>query len=104
MKNGDHMSVNSADQLNNHHRDTLEQIFHHPASGNIEWKRVVSLFESLGSVVERHDGRFEFDLGQGKQTFDRPHGKDIDVQNIVDFRTMLKDAGFEPEAKQSKES
>jgi hypothetical protein len=29
--------------LNNHHRNTLEAIFNHPASGNIEWRQVVSL-------------------------------------------------------------
>jgi hypothetical protein len=27
--------------LNNHHRDTVEMIFRHPASPNIEWRRVL---------------------------------------------------------------
>ena len=42
--------------LNNHHRNTLRQIFQHPVSHNIEWHAVVSLLEAIGSVVEHHDG------------------------------------------------
>ena len=37
--------------LNNHHRNTLRQIFQHPVSHNIEWHAVVSLLEAIGSVV-----------------------------------------------------
>ena len=32
-----------ATNLNNHHRDTLEKILGHPASGNVEWRQVLSL-------------------------------------------------------------
>ena len=42
--------------LNNHHRNTLRQLFQHPVSHNIEWHAVVSLLEAVGSVVEHHDG------------------------------------------------
>ena len=42
--------------LNNHHRNTLRQIFQHPVSHNIEWHAVVSLLEAIGSVAEHHDG------------------------------------------------
>ena len=30
------------EHLSNHHRNTLRQIFQHPASHNIEWHAVVS--------------------------------------------------------------
>ncbi|MDT5131610.1 MAG: hypothetical protein QOE41_921, partial [Mycobacterium sp.] len=33
--------------LSSHHRDTIRKIFSHPASGNIEWRQVLSLLETL---------------------------------------------------------
>jgi hypothetical protein len=36
--------------LSNEHRDTLERIFSHPSSGNIEWRQVRRLLDSLGSA------------------------------------------------------
>ena len=32
-------------ELSNHHRDTLEKILRHPASGNIEWRQDLSPFD-----------------------------------------------------------
>jgi hypothetical protein len=33
--------------LNNHQRNTLSQIFQHPAGHNIEWRAVLSLVEAV---------------------------------------------------------
>jgi hypothetical protein len=49
-------SASEPAHLNNHHRNTLRQIFQHPVSHNIEWHAVVSLLEAIGSVAEHHDG------------------------------------------------
>jgi hypothetical protein len=43
--------------LNDHHRNTLSQIFRHPVGHNIEWRAVLSLLEEVGSVEQRHDAR-----------------------------------------------
>lgn len=43
-------------RLGNHHRNTPRQLFQHPASHNIEWRAVVSLLETVGSVVQHHGG------------------------------------------------
>jgi len=80
--------------LNNHHRDTLRQIFEHPTSHNIEWKDVVSLLEAVGTVAERHDGKLEVRLGGDVEFIEPPSGKDIDTQTVVDLRRMLRTAGF----------
>jgi hypothetical protein len=80
--------------LNNHHRDTLRQIFEHPTSHNIEWKDVVSLLGAVGTVTERHDGKLEVRLGGHNEFIEPPSGKDIDTQTVVDLRTMLRAAGF----------
>jgi hypothetical protein len=78
--------------LDAEHRDTVEQIYGH--GENVEWRRVRSLFEAVGTVDEEHDGRFRVRLGDETETFDRPHGKDVDVQMLVDLRRMLTRAGI----------
>jgi len=85
-----------ASSLNNHHRDTLAQIFSHPSSGNIEWRQVLSLLEAVGTVTEEHNGKFKVALGPETEMLEPPRGKDIDQQLIVDLRRMLTNAGFAP--------
>ena len=84
--------------LNNHHRDTLSQIFQHPVSHNIEWRAVLSLLEVVGTVEESHDGKFVVTLGTETEILTRPRDKDIDVQEVVDLRRMLSQAGYGPES------
>jgi hypothetical protein len=82
--------------LNNRHRDTLERIFSHPSSGNIEWRQVTSLLEAVGATTEDHAGDLTVTLGGEAEVLGRPHGKDVDQQMIVDLRRMLERAGFAP--------
>src|SRR6185503_6279540 len=49
--------------LSSHHRNTVEKIFRHPASGNIEWRQVVSLLEEIGTVRHEHNGKLKVTLG-----------------------------------------
>ena len=49
--------------LSSHHRDTIAKIFSHPASGNIEWRQVLSLLENLGTTTEERNGKFKVALG-----------------------------------------
>ncbi len=79
--------------LSNRHRDTLERIFSHPSSGNIEWRQVTSLLEAVGAVTEDHAGNLTVTLGGETEVLRRPHGKDVDQQMIVDLRRMLARAG-----------
>jgi hypothetical protein len=83
--------------LNSHHRDTVAQIFQHPAGHNIEWHNVLSLLEAVGSVKEEANGHYLVTLGTETQTFEPPRHKDIDLQQVVDLRRMLKNAGYGPE-------
>ncbi len=81
--------------LNNHHRDTLLQIFQHPTSHNIEWHAVLSLLEVAGSVEQRHDGKYVVRVGDEQVVLVRPKHKDVDVQQVVDLRRMLTSAGYD---------
>jgi hypothetical protein len=82
--------------LNSHHRDTVEKILNHPASGNIEWRQVLSLLEKIGTTTEQHNGKVKVTLGAETEVLRPPRGKDIDKQMIVDLRRMLTQAGFAP--------
>lgn len=83
--------------LSNRHRDTIEKIFSHPPSHNIEWREVVSLLETIGTVTHEHSGKLKVSLGPETETLPAPHGKDVDVQIVVDLRRMLTQAGFGPD-------
>ena len=78
------------------HRATLERIFRHPASGNIEWRQVRSLLETLGAVSEERNGKLKVTLGGDTEVLQPPRDKDIDAQMIVDLRRMLTRAGIAP--------
>ena len=80
--------------LNNQHRDTVAKILRHPASHNVEWHAVLSLLQYVGQVDERHDGRFEVTIGGKTEIFDKPKHKNIDEQQVVDLRRMLRAADF----------
>ena len=67
--------------LDNHHRNTLRQIFEHPVSHNIEWHAVTSLFDAIGTVTV-HGGKVTITVGAERQIFDHPVGKDIDAQMV----------------------
>src|SRR5581483_9955574 len=83
--------------LSNRHHDTVERIFSHPSSRNIEWREVVSLLETIGTVTHQHNGKLKVSLGPETEVLPAPHGKDVDVQIVVDLRRMLGQAGFAPE-------
>ncbi|HYX75543.1 MAG TPA: hypothetical protein VE757_00075 [Gaiellaceae bacterium] len=83
--------------LGHEHRDTLEKIFSHASSGNIEWRPVLSLLEAVGVTTRLHNGKYQVTLGRETEVFSPSEGKDIDEQMLVDVRRMLRNAGFEPE-------
>ena len=85
--------------LGHHHRDTLAEILRHPVSHNIEWKDVISLLEEVGSVEERHDGKYAVKLGEGELFLNKPRHKDIDTQMVVDLRKLLTEAGYAEDIK-----
>jgi hypothetical protein len=86
------------EHLASHHRETLSQIFRHPVSHNIEWRAVRSLLGAVAQIEEQHDGRFLVTLGGETETLERPRGKDLDAQQVVDLRRMLSNAGYGPDA------
>jgi hypothetical protein len=98
------MSIPEPEHLNNHHRDTLLQVFQHPASHNIEWHALVSLLEAVGSVEARHDGDYAVRVGDESAFVGRPKGKTLEIDQVLAVRRLLTAAGYRPvvEALQAK--
>lgn len=88
------MSVPEPQHLNNHHRDTLLQIYQHPTSHNIEWPAVLSLLEAVGTVEQQQNGKYVVTVGTETEVLNRPKHKDIDVQLVIDLRHLLTMAGY----------
>jgi hypothetical protein len=86
----------SSSPLSHHHRETIDKIFGHPTSGNVEWRQVRSLLEAVGTVTEEHSGRIVVQVGPDRKTFHVPRDKDIDDQMVRDLRAMLADAQLVP--------
>jgi hypothetical protein len=84
--------------LSNHQRNTLRQIFQHPAGHNIEWRAVLSLLEAVGSAEEQHGGKIAVTIASRTEYFDPPRHKDIDTQAVVNLRQMLTEAGYHAHA------
>jgi hypothetical protein len=85
-----------AADLNHHHRVTLEKIFSHPLSGNVEWRQVLSLLAAVGTTTHEPNGKLKVELGGETMVLRPPDDKDVDQQLIVDLRRMLTNAGLEP--------
>jgi hypothetical protein len=80
--------------LDGHHRSTVDRIFNHPIGHNIQWHDVLSLLQSVGNVTEEPSGRYTVTLGAETERFDAPRHHDIDEQQVMDLRRMLKNAGI----------
>ena len=67
--------------LDNHHRKTLEKLFEHPSSRNVEWRELESLLDAVGTVTKEHNGKLRVTVGPETEVFHSPHGKDVDVRD-----------------------
>jgi hypothetical protein len=83
-------------EIGSHHRKTLEKLFEHPPSRNVEWREVESLLAAVGTVTREHNGKLKVTVGPETDVFPAPHEKDVDAQTIVDLRRLLADAGYAP--------
>jgi hypothetical protein len=89
-------STPEPEHLNNQHRQTLLQVFQHPANHNIEWHAMLSLLEAVGSVERRHDGDYAVRVGSETTFLGGSKDKDVDVEQVLAVRHLLTTAGYGP--------
>ena len=75
------------------HSKTLEQIYRHPTSANINWSDIESLFKELGAnISERAGSRVAVVLFGEVRVFHRPHpSPSTDKGAVVSIRKWLEE-------------
>jgi hypothetical protein len=84
--------------LSNSYRATLEGIFQHPLSHNLEWADVIALFSKLGTVTHKSNNEFVFAIAGEHHLMHAAHGKNLPADTVIAFRHMLTRAGWSPYA------
>lgn len=84
--------------MNKRHRKTFNDIFAQPISGNIKWRDVEALLQTLGAVLsERAGSRIAVSLNDSFAVFHRPHpSPNMDKGAVRDLRRFLENAGVMP--------
>ncbi len=84
--------------MNSKHRKTLSIIFTDPINGNIEWRKIESLFLALGALrTERAGSAVSFILNDIRADFHRPHPDKAALRyRVKDVRRFLNQAGVTP--------
>lgn len=80
------------------HRKTLEALFAHPISANINWRDIEALFKELGAEIsEREVSRVAVVLFSEVRVFHRPHpGSATDKGAVASIRDWLDMHGVRP--------
>lgn len=75
------------------HLITLEKIYRHPTSANIQWSSIESLFKELGAdISERAGSRVAVILFSEVRVFHRPHpSPNTDKGAIASIRKWLEE-------------
>jgi hypothetical protein len=76
-------------KISGSHRRTLDAIMRHPVAHNLEWKDVVSLFEKLGTVEQKANSEFVFQVGGERLILRKPHSKDLEPTEVAELRKFL---------------
>ena len=80
------------------HQRTLEAIFAHPTSANVQWRDIEVLFKELGAEIsEREGSRVAVVLFNEVRVFHRPHpSPDTDKGAVASVRKWLEQHGVLP--------
>ena len=77
-------------------RGTIEALYQHPLSHNLEWSSVVVLFQKVGTVDQKGHNEIAFGIGGEHHRVRKPHTKDLIATDVMAFRHMLTRAGWAP--------
>ena len=77
---------------------TLDAVFAHPTSGNIQWRDIEALFREIGAdITEREGSRVAVFLFGEVRVFHRPHpSPNTDKGAVSSVRKWLEQHGVAP--------
>ena len=75
---------------------TIDTIFRHPVANNLAWRDVIAMFDALGEVTEKRDGKVTFKVGTMHLTVRKPHGNHLAGADVIDLRHFLIKSGCSP--------
>ncbi len=85
--------------LTGSHLRTYEKIFQHPASHNLPWRDVLSLFNHLGDVMVEANGHLKVTRNGHALILPTPRTKDVaEVDEIMKLQFFLEHSGAKPAA------
>ncbi len=78
-------------------RRTLDALYAHPLSHNLEWTQVMALLREVGRVEHRPNDSTVILLGAEQEMLRRPHGKDLTLDEVIEIRHFLTKVGVPPQ-------
>jgi hypothetical protein len=82
--------------MNHRHRKTLQALFAHPISSNINFKELVHVLEELGAEIENKAGnRIGVSLNGLSAAFVHAH-HDLPKEEVMQVRKFLTQCGIDP--------
>ncbi len=83
--------------MNHHHRKTLHALFTHPVSANIDFKKVMHVFEELGAEIENSAGnRVKIKLNDHSAAFSHAQHS-LPKEEVIQLKKFLEQCGITPE-------
>jgi hypothetical protein len=80
--------------LSKSHRRTMDALFAHPLTHNLDWNDVLSLLNRLGTVEHMPSNDISLRIGDDHQTLHAPHGKDLTTDDVMALRHVLTRVGW----------
>lgn len=60
---------------------------------NLHWAHAIDLIRHIGTVDDHGNNEFTFSVGTQRSTFKRPHGSELEVEEVARLRKFLRAAG-----------
>jgi hypothetical protein len=77
------------------HERTLEMLFSHPLSGNIEWRDVLHLLQSVGATKEGGHDTLHATVNGKTVILHGTHHKTLGEEQVMQLRHFLRSVGVE---------
>lgn len=83
--------------MNHHHRTTLHALFAHPVSANIDFKKVMHVFEELGAELDHRSGnRVSVKLNNHSASFTNAKHS-LPKEEVIQIKKFLEACGITTE-------